>query len=102
MLGVVTTTKPTGRKNPPTNKPSTSKAQVQQESPHKQKNGQHRASRKGNQKDHTTESLRTPTTEVHPTKTGRKSLECKNKQKESPKMGRQRNNPKQREWNNSQ
>ena len=95
------TSKPSRRENPLTKKQITGKAQVQQESPHKQKNRQHRASRKGNQKDHTTESLRTPTTEVHPTKTGRKSLECKNKQKESPKIGRRRKNPQSKGMENS-
>ena len=34
-VGVVNTSKPAGGENPPTNKPTTDKTQVQQESPHK-------------------------------------------------------------------
>ena len=48
------------------------RTQIKQESPHKQQS-KPRASRQGNEKDHTTEPHRIPTIEVHPTKTASKA-----------------------------
>ena len=86
----------TGR---PTNKGATTgKAQIQQESPHKQK-GNPRASRQGDHRDCTTESFRTPTvapqnpTELqhYEDKLAKQSIgNHRNKHEVSPKMGRQR------------
>ena len=90
------TKKHTGGENLPTKEPPTGETEVQQETLHKGRKGNPRVSRQGDQRDFTTESHRTPITEVHPIEVRQakqSNLRCRNKQKEPPKMGRQRNKP---------
>ena len=62
-----------------------------------------RRSSSGDQGDCTTESYRCLDTEGHTTKSQKNNLRSRNKQKkESPKMGRQRNNPQQKGKEKSQ
>ena len=71
-VGAVNISIPTGGENTPTKEPPTGKTQEQQESPHKQKSNP-RTSRQGDQKDHNTESHRTPTIEFNPSRTANKT-----------------------------
>ena len=57
-----------------------------------EKNGNPRAHRQGDQRDHTTEFHRSLTTELHPKADKINHLESQNQTKKSPKMGRQRKN----------
>ena len=88
------TSKPAGGENPPTKEPTTGKTQVQQESTCKQEKWQLQTIQKRRSKRPPAESHRTPTTEVYSKKTADKVDNWESqKKKESPKRGRQRNNP---------
>ena len=63
------TSKPTKRENPPTEGPPTCKTQVLTNG----RKGSPRASIQGDQRDHTTESHRIPSIELHPTKKASKA-----------------------------
>ena len=87
-MGVENTNKPTGWE-----KPRTGKARHNKRAHTNGRKGNPRTSRQEDQRDHTIESHRTPTTEVHPTKTASKAHQIhRNKQKELPNMGRKKNN----------
>ena len=94
-VGVVSTSKPAGGENALMKELPKGKAQVQQESQYKWRKGKiWNILRQGDQRDHKTESHRITTTEFHPMKRVGKAehWECRNKQKVSPKMERQRKN----------
>ena len=79
----MTTSKPTKGKNPPKKEPPMVKPKYNKRANPSGRKGNPRASRKGDQRDHTTESHRTPTTVVHTTKIAGKAehLESQNKPK---------------------
>ena len=66
------TSKPTGGENPPTKEPQVKPKYNKMVHTNRRKINP-RASRLGDQRDHTTETHRTPTIEVHPTKTASKA-----------------------------
>ena len=66
-VGVMNTSRPTGRQNPTTRSYKRVKPKYNKRAHSNRKKGDPRASRQGDQRDHTTESQRTPTIEVHPT-----------------------------------
>ena len=67
VVSRVTLSQPAGEKDPPKNDPTIIKTQLHQESQHKWHKGHPTASSSGYQGDYTTESYRSPTTEVHTT-----------------------------------
>ena len=69
----MTTSKPTKGKNPPKKEPPMVKPKYNKRANPSGRKGNPRASRKGDQRDHTTESHRTPTTEVLPVETAGKA-----------------------------
>ena len=66
----MTLSQPARVKDPPKDDPTTTKTQSQPERTHKQLKAIPRASSSGNQGDCATESHRSPTIEVHTTKSG--------------------------------
>ena len=88
------TSKPAGGENTPKKKHLQVKPNYKKRDYTNGRKGNPKASRQEDQRDQMTESHRTPTTEVHPTKrAGKAEHQGSQKQKELPKMGRQRKNP---------